>query len=272
MGNGSPRLQRHVVSAAAVLAASLALAPHAQADPGVVEQVAAVQAAPAPVVAQVVAAAEPVVAAAQPAAEQPVAAARPVVKTVAAAAKPHVAVVHPVLRSLPAVQRVSLPAIQRVVPAVRDVASTVHRLTPTVRPAVHAATKAVHTPPSARPQHLTSAVVLSPAHHLDRTARGSHLPDARLLVVRSEPAAPTAIAITSAKAVTDAHAAPQLTLTPLCQAQLSGTVSPGAAGGGAAAALPSHASHDPPLALVRLVAPVQAPRSHVLLLRIERPD
>jgi hypothetical protein len=260
MGNGSPRLQRHVVSAAAVLAASLALAPHALADPGVVEQVAVVQAAPAPVVAQAVAAAEPVVAAAQPAATQPVATARTVVRTVAAAARPSVAAVRPALRSL--------PAVQHVVTIVRGVAApVVHRQAPTV----HAAAELVRTRP-ARPQHHTSTRVPSPARLFDHAMGRSLPPDAGLLVVRSESASPTATAFAPVKAAGRPHAAPQLTLTPLCEAQLPGSVSPGAAGGGAAAALPSHSAHDPPLTLVRLLAPSQAPRSHVLLLRIERPD
>jgi hypothetical protein len=252
MGDGSSRLQGHVVSAAAVFAASLAFAPHAYAAPGVDEQVAAVQAASAPVVAEVIAVSEPAVAAAQPAVAQPVAAARPVVNKVAAAVKPHAAVVRAVLRSL--------PAVQHVVPA--------HRFAP----AVHAATEAVARPTAVRPQHHTSTRVPSRARPFDRAAGSSLPPDARQLVVRSEPAAPAAIALAPAKTVTAEHAAPQLTLTPLCQAQLPGTVSPGVAGGGGAAAMPSHAAHGPPLAVVRLVTPLQAPRSHAHLLRIERPD
>jgi hypothetical protein len=247
MGDGSSRLQGIVVSAAAVFAASLAFAPHAHATPGVDEQVAAVQAASAPVVAEVTAAAEPVVAAAQPAVAQPVAAARPVAKTIAAAVKPHTAAVRAVLRSL--------PAVRHVVPA-----------------AAPAATEAVHTPTAVRPRQHSSTRVPSRARPFDRPAGRSLPPDARQLVVRSEPAAPATIAFAPVKAVTAAHAAPQLTLTPLCKAQLSGTVSPGVAGGGAAAAMPSHAAHDPPLAAVRLVTPLQAPRSHAHLLRIERPD
>jgi hypothetical protein len=162
-----------------------------------------------------------------------------------------------------------LPAVRHVVAVVRDVAApVVHRLAP----AVHVAAEPLRTRHFAHPQHLSSTRVPSRAHLFDRAMGRALLPDARLLVVRSEAAAPRATTIAAAKAVTQSHAAPQLTLTSLCKAQPPGTVSPGAAGGGAAAALSPREAHAPPLALVRLVAPLQAPRSHVLLLRIERPD
>jgi hypothetical protein len=235
-----------------VLAACLALAPHARATPGVDDVTSAVPAAP---VAQVVAEAQPVVEAAQAAVAQPVPEAQPAVQAVAAVAEPQVAALRHRVASLPAVRDVVVPAVHRVVQAAAPAVAVAHA--------------------QVSPSHsFKAASEASPAPLHDRTAGRASLPDARPLAVRSEPAAPIALPI-RAKAPATHVARPQHAASrpaALCAAQLPGAVSAGAGGGGSAAAPASPTAHGPPLAAIRLAVPTQAPRSHVLLLRIERPD
>jgi len=257
MGIGVPRLQRQLAVSAAAIATMLALAPHARAELLPAAPVSPVATAAVALDAAVVGDVSNGVPATVEAVSKPVAAVRRAV------------VASPVLRAAAApVARRIAPVIRPVVEPVRAVtlhnASRIASLVASAPPAAvrpsaigHAPDHAVRRPHTASSPHPVAGQ--SPAPRTGRPAT-PHASRSALHVTR-DPLAP--------RSITDRRIAiSPFTLLGTGWAAAGSASSAGSPAGSEALALFSR-----PFALIlRLVVPHHAPRSHIQLLTLERPD
>jgi hypothetical protein len=244
MGIGVPRLQRQLVVSAAVIATSLALAPHARADllpatPVTPTATSAVELVPAAVSDVVNAVPTTVEAAAEPATP----AIRPVATVIRQVVEP--------------VRAVTLQSAGRITTLVASTPQTA------VRPSAiaHAPAHAARAPHASSPNPASRPHPVAGQPPAPRTGRPATPPTPRrALLVTRHPVAPQSITLR------------RITIPSFTLLGTGWAAAGSASSAGSPAGLQALALFWRPFALVRLVVPNQAPRSHIQLLSLERPD